>query len=115
MTLPKKNRRAIVVDSVQYHWTIGTRDDHRRGTATVQSSSGQGAKLIIDPVGLLTPRSIAEAIRFAISNGWNPLDAGPSHWLGFCEARDGSTHFVVRRADDPPYYQDLIQARRAEL
>jgi hypothetical protein len=107
MTLPTKNRRTINVDGVKYHWVIGNRSDHRCPKATVQQSSGVGAKLFIDPIEILQPSDIASAIRFALVHGWNPSASGPEIRLGF----DGSVEsdrFVVRKADDPPYWKEKL-------
>ena len=105
VTLPKRNRRDIVVDDVAYHWTIGTKDDHRRGTATVQHAPGRGARLIIDVVGTLLPADVANAIRFAIELGWKPAESGQEVWIGFCdEYSETDKRFVARTASDPPYW-----------
>ncbi len=105
MTLPKKNRRDLSVDGVDFHWTIGSRDDHRRGTATVQHASGTGAKLIIDPLGAVRPDDVAGAIRFAVSHGWNPTDAGPNFWIGFDDSRASADRFVLRKESDEPFWK----------
>ena len=105
MTLPKKNRREISVDSVDFHWTIGGRIDHRRGTATVQHASGSGAKLIIDPIGVLRPNDVAASIRFAITNAWQPASSGPDFWIGFDEECAPQDQFVLLKESDEPYWK----------
>ena len=105
MTLPQKNRRQINVDGVEFHWTIGTRNDHRRGTATVQHASGSGARLIIDPVGILRSDDVAGGIRFAISHGWDPIASGPNFWVGFDDGCASLDRFVLRNESDEPYWK----------
>ena len=106
MTIPKRNRRSISVDGIDYHWTIGTKDEHRRGTATVQHASGSGAKLIIDPIGTLLPGDVECAIRLAIKSGWRPQESGSAFWIGFSDELTGDSRFVLRNASDPPYWSD---------
>lgn len=110
MTLPKKNRRDLTVDSVDFHWTIGSRADHRRGTATVQHASGTGAKLILDPVGVVQPSDVVDCIRFATANGWHPTSSGPDFWIGFDDGREQNRFVVLKESDDP--YWKIANERR---
>ena len=70
MTLPKKNRRNIVVDDHQYHWHCcgGFNDAYVR----VQAASGKGGLLNVQFVGYATPKHIEQAIRFGLDQGWSP-------------------------------------------
>jgi hypothetical protein len=80
-------------------------DERRRGTATVQHASGCGARLIIDPIGILLPDDVGNAIRFAIELGWKPSESGPDAWIGFCDEHlEKEKRFVARAASDPPYW-----------
>jgi hypothetical protein len=105
MTIPKKKRRTINVDGVDYHWVIGKRSDHRQPRATVQPSSGLGAKLFIDPIGVLEPSDIATAIRFAFAHGWNPGSSRLDIYLGFDGAAT-TEQFVLRNTEDIPYWKE---------
>ena len=106
MALPKRNRRSIIVDEVVYHVSFGMKYDRRRCTATVQHGAGTGAKLIIDPVGEFLPSVTAEAIKFAVLNGWNPETSGPEFWIGYNSNSEHSTKFCLRSATDPPYWKE---------
>lgn len=73
MTLPKKNRRNIVVDSHEYHWQF---DPFRLwgndSFVCVQDASGHGPLMKIQWVGIALPNHVESAIRFAHANGWKP-------------------------------------------
>jgi hypothetical protein len=107
MAIPKKKRRTITIDDVEYHWVIGNRSDHRLPRATVQESTGAGAKLHIDPVGILKPSDIAAAIRFALVHGWNPRSSGPDTYLGFVEDMKAGP-FVARNANAQPFWKERL-------
>ncbi len=79
--------------------------------AVVQCSSGNGSKLRIDPFGPITYDIIPLAIRFAISNGWTPAESGPAFWIGYTCIEDHRYRFVLRNADDPPFWSDPHRAR----
>ena len=73
MTLPKKNRRDIVVDGHDYHWQFNPfRLWGNDSFVCVQDASGRGALLKMQWLGIALPKHIELAIRFALSNGWNP-------------------------------------------
>jgi hypothetical protein len=73
MTLPKKNRRNIVVDGHAYHWQF---DPFRLwgndSFVCVQDATGRGPLLKMQWVGIALPKHIEAAIRFAKLNGWRP-------------------------------------------
>ena len=77
MTLPKKNRRNIVVDGHAYHWKF---DPFRLwgndSFICVQDATGHGPLLRMQWVGIALPNHIESAIRYSLSNGWNPTDGG---------------------------------------
>ena len=106
MTLPKRNRRNTHIDGVHYHWVKGARGDKGRGVVTVQNAEGNGAKLMIDPIGQIRDHEVPDVIRFALSAGWRPTEKGPAMWVGFIDSEDPSTRFVLRNAADPPYWCD---------
>ena len=106
MTLPRRNRRNTIIDSVHYHWIKGSRGDNGRGVVTVQHSVCNGAKLMIDPFGQIRDNEIPDAIRFALGNGWRSTEPGPPMWIGFADSENIETRFVLRNAKDPPYWRD---------
>jgi hypothetical protein len=71
MTLPKRNRRNIVVDGHAYHWQF---DPFRLwgndSFVCVQDATGRGPLLKMQWVGIALPKHIEAAIRFATLNGW---------------------------------------------
>ena len=73
MTLPKKNRRNIVVDGHKYHWQF---DPFRLwgndSFVCVQDASGRGPLLKMQWVGIALPKHVESAIQFAQKNGWKP-------------------------------------------
>lgn len=115
MTLPKNNRREITVDNRLYHWTPGRNWDH--GNIVIQHSSGVGARIIIDPIGIMRPVAVAEAIRFALANGWSTDDGIADIHLGYVEDNDHLLaggwikatveQFVVRARNAGPYLEEL--------
>lgn len=101
--MPRKGTRRIVVDGVPYRWRHRARITCAQGampwggplTCTIERESGPGRLLVVTfgdrrpqdyccpyctPAGPLpegiTPSRVAEAIRRALTEGWNP--DGPS-------------------------------------
>lgn len=83
MALRKSTSRPIRVADVEYRWTFSDLGDV--DSITVQSASGEGRKLVlmmnpnyIAEDGMLkradgvTPAFVAEAITFAVTEGWRP-------------------------------------------
>lgn len=106
MAIPNRERRTIVVDEVEYHWTRGKND----GWATVQHGSGRGPLLRIDLCDVPLPADIADTVRFAASCGWTPTKGRKTFYLGFA-TRPGMDRFVLRAADSPPYVRSLQELR----
>ncbi len=100
--MSRQGWRSVCVDDVQYNWCFNWRGngilqvqaaDHRNGQRlTVDwgwvdhlepeySSSSQTEPQIV------TPRFVAQAIRFAVENGWTPDSKGPNFKLD-CEEGD---------------------------
>lgn len=71
MTFPKRNRRTIVVDEQKFHW-LCRGEIFADAYVRIQDASGQGGLLSVQFVGIVTPRHVAQAIRFARSHGWDP-------------------------------------------
>ena len=106
MALPKRNRRNTHIGGNHFHWVKGSRGDNGRGVVTVQLAAGSGAKLRIDPYGQIRDDEVPDAIRFALSQGWNPEASGPPMWIGFADHPNPNLRFVLRSASDPPYWKD---------
>lgn len=71
LTLPKKNRRDIVVDGHSYHWQFHPlRLQGKDSFICVQDASGRGPLLKIQWLGIALPNHVETAIRYAIKNGW---------------------------------------------
>ena len=112
MTLPRRNRRNTIIDSVHYHWIKGSRGDNGRGVVTVQHSVCNGAKLMIDPCGQIRDNEIPDAIRFALRIGWRSTEPGPPIWIGFTDSEIMETRFVLRNSKDPPYWRDPARVEK---
>lgn len=73
-----------------YHWVL-PRNSIEFGEAHLSVFGGKGLQpLRIDPFPWdfeIRPRSVAEAIRFALNHGWSPDAPGPALYLSF---RDGA-------------------------
>jgi|RhiMetdeSRZDD1v2_1073273.scaffolds.fasta_scaffold744297_2 hypothetical protein len=80
--------RSIVVDNEPYEWVLRHNSlfvDSDRHIA-VYSPSAKGQTLYLDPYAWefeVRPKTIAEAIRFALSIGWTPKAVAPPLYLGF--------------------------------
>ena len=84
--------RRITVEGRQFRWRFD-----RRLVVIPEDRSGPqlhvdwGWRDWLEPEGsgpephVVAPRFVAEAIRFALKNGWHPEMNGPSHWLTFQE------------------------------
>lgn len=108
MTLPKNKRRNITVDGRDFHWTPGRHWDH--GHIVIQDASGTGARIIVDPIGIMRPADVAAAIRFAVTKGWLADSCSGDTHLGFVENGSPESQveqFVVRSADAGPYWKEL--------
>ncbi|KZN48145.1 hypothetical protein [Pseudoalteromonas luteoviolacea] len=94
MAIPKKGSRKIVVDSVEYRWTIRNKPTYSQGafgnnmTAAAELAEQSGAVLSItfpwvrcdnwigNPELPVTPKDIEYCIRAALQNGWQPEKKG---------------------------------------
>ena len=94
MAIPKKGSRKIVVDTVEYRWTIRSKPTYSQGafgnhmTAAVELAEKSGAVLSItfpwvrcdnwigNPELPVTPKDIENCIRSALQDGWQPAKRG---------------------------------------
>ncbi|MGF1866588.1 hypothetical protein L4D15_15195 [Enterovibrio norvegicus] len=90
MTIPKKGSRKIVVESIEYRWTIRSKPTYNQSafgndmTATVELAESPMSVLSIsfpwmrcdgwigNPVIPVTPKDIESCIKGALSEGWKP-------------------------------------------
>ena len=93
MTWPKKHTRKIVVDGETYQWHR-SRNSLYVGNDRITVGTVTGKfYLFIDPFPHdfeMRPSTIADAIRWAVTNGWNSVD-GPTRQLTY---PDDATGFV---------------------
>lgn len=78
MTLASKGARRIVVDEVEYRWTISPDDEP--GVAMVAEHAVMPAQRLVhwfDHGVVITPRIVRESILRAIRSGWVPTRSGP--------------------------------------
>lgn len=106
MALPKRNRGTIKVRDCTYHWVKGARGDNGRGVATIQHSTGCGARLMIDPYGTITGEVIPYAIEFALDHGWNPLNSGEPFLIAYSWLLEPPACFALRSKNEPPFWND---------
>ena len=85
---------------------MGSRGDNGRGVVAVQLATGTGSKLMVDPYGRISDDEVPDAIRFALTAGWQPDKSGPPFWIGFADRIPPQSRFVVRYAADPPYWTE---------
>lgn len=109
MAWPKKHTRKIVVDGHPYQWHRSRRSlyvgDDRITVGTIEGKFF----LYIDPFPHdfeMRPCTIADAIRWAVANGWDP-DSGPTRQMtypndatGFMWLPDGARCSFDLDADD---------------
>lgn len=94
MAIPKKGSRKIVIESVEYRWTIRSKPTYSQGafgddmTAAVELAESPGTVLSItfpwmrcdswigNPEIPVTPKDIEFCIKDALSNGWQPEAKG---------------------------------------
>lgn len=85
MAFNKKNSRPIEVEGQTFRWVFF--ENSGWNDLTVQSANGSGQKLSVRfawdknegsplPYSAVTPSFVAEAIKFALMNGWNPTGSG---------------------------------------
>jgi hypothetical protein len=98
MALPRKGRRAITVDSIEYHYMVTFQRSER---AVIQLATGTGPCLFVFPFAILKPSHVADAIRFAITRGWSPAKDGEADcWLAFDVDAEDQSYFEHIPNDD---------------
>jgi hypothetical protein len=97
MTIPRKGRRSINVDAVDYHYAIPFERSER---AMIQLATGQGSFLFVFPFAIMKPSHVADAIRFGLACGWNPNETGSSCWVVFDVDNEQHSHFEHLTNDD---------------
>lgn len=101
MAIPKKGSRKITVDHTNYRWAIRRKPSY--GQAIAESNLSVAVELYDDPQSKLivtfpfprpdnwikshneavTPGRLAESIRQAKKDGWQPQSRGPAFELNF--------------------------------
>ena len=84
----KVRPRKIIVDDEPYEWVLHDNSLSASGDrhVTVYSPSKKGQTLYVDPYAWefdVRPKTVADAIRFALSIGWTPTSVAPPMYLGF--------------------------------
>lgn len=97
MTIPRKGRRSISVDSIDYHYAIPYERSER---VVIQLATGQGSCLFVFTFAIMKPSHVADAIRFGISCGWRPQNSDDKCWLVFDVDGDDRSHFEHLSNDD---------------
>ena len=97
MALPKKKRRTISVDGIEFHYLIRMDKSER---AVIQHGNGTGATLFVFPHAIMTPKHVADAIRFAVQRGWTPGQSGQDIWLAFDADETGDSLLQYIPLDD---------------
>ncbi len=90
MTIPRKGRRQVTVDLVDYVYLIPF---ERSARVVIQSVGFCGAILFVLPFSIMKPSHVANAIRFGRSCGWVPEKKGSDVWLVFDVDSEGRSHF----------------------
>lgn len=104
MSIPRKGARLIVVDGVSYRWSVRPRPTYSQGIGAsplsfaVMRDEVQGSTLVVrmrtgrldswvTPLGApVTPAIVEQAIRRAVSAGWQAHQDGKSILLDFVDA-----------------------------
>jgi hypothetical protein len=81
-------RRKIVVDGEPYEWCLrdNSIDKREEQHIAVYAAATNRQTLYLDPYVWefeIRPRTVADAIRFALGIGWTPKSPGPPIYLGF--------------------------------
>lgn len=97
MTIPRKGRRSITVDSVTYHYLAAFGRSER---VVIQNASGAGSFLFVFSFAIMKPSHIATAVRFGLSRGWTVAESGHDCWLVFDVDADDRSHFEHLPNDD---------------
>ena len=97
MTIPRKGRRSITVDSVDYHYVMSFEHSER---VVIQTANGNGSFLFVFAFAIMKPSNVADAIRFGISVDWTPAKPGHNCWLVFDVDSDDHSCFEYLQSDD---------------
>ena len=85
--MKKTQKRKIVVNGTAYEWCLrGNKIWRDTDHITIYSPTSTGAPIYLDPYpwGLeIRPRTIADAIKFALKNGWEPEKKGRPFRIGY--------------------------------
>jgi hypothetical protein len=79
MAWPKRNTRRLHIADCEYLWHLSGNNICKENRITVGTETGKHF-LFIDPYPHdfeITPSSISRAVKWAIENGWSPID-GPT-------------------------------------
>lgn len=80
-------KRKIVVNNTEYGWCIHGNDFECKGRyITIYKQSVNGQTLYLDPFPWnieIRPKTVREAILFALQNNWNPVINSSPMYLGF--------------------------------
>jgi hypothetical protein len=82
----EKKLRRIVVDGRQFGWILpgNSLEFGEVHISVFADKRTQALRIDRYPWGFeVRPRSIAAAIRFALSNGWSPHEPGPAFYVSF--------------------------------
>jgi hypothetical protein len=99
MAIAKKGARRIVVDGAEYRWTVRPKPSYTQGSGwspmifAVESTGTLGQTLVVslpwahpgnwmgEPTGAVRPAMVAQAIRLALTRGWQPSARGSAFTL----------------------------------
>ena len=99
MAIAKKGARRIVVDDVEYRWTVRHKPSYTQGSAwspmtfAVEAVAQRGRTLVVSlpwahpgnwmgaPTGAVRPAMVARAIQHALAHGWQPAAPGSAFAL----------------------------------
>jgi len=89
MTFPKKHTRKITVNNQTYLWHLNqNRIDGSPTHVTIGIDGKSGQILFLDPYPWsfeIRPRTIQQAITWALEHGWNPIKKSPPLYLGYLD------------------------------
>ena len=89
--MTRRATREITVEGRQYFWVLdgnSITDQNRERHIKVHVAETTKRLLYIDPTPWhfkVTPKMVAEAIRYAISQGWEPGEAGKEMYISMKE------------------------------
>ncbi|GAA1383057.1 hypothetical protein [Catellatospora chokoriensis] len=105
MTLPSKGSRRIVVDGVEFRWTVRRRPTYNQANGwspltfvAELAAEEPGAVLVVSMPyahpgnwigylgGSVRPVAVAAGIREALTGGWQPAKPGPAFALTLADA-----------------------------